>query len=170
MNTMTVSYTWLDTPAGRIAVAWSNRGLERVAIGTHAARDVDPSWTLDPSLDCAATRQIRDYFLGERTRFDLPVVLPGTDFQQAVWRELARIPFGETVAYGDVAARVGRPGAARAVGMACNRNPVPIVIPCHRVIGADGRLVGFGGGLGMKQNLLEFERARVRSRPTSSAR
>jgi methylated-DNA-[protein]-cysteine S-methyltransferase len=153
-----VAYTWIESPLGRVAVAWSDRGLERVGIGHGAERAMDRGWRLDPSLDCEATRQVRSYLHGELRAFDLPVVLAGNHFLMAVWRELRRIPYGDTLSYGALAARVGDGASARAVGLACNRNPVPIVVPCHRVIGADGRLVGFGGGLPLKRGLLELER------------
>lgn len=163
----TVAYTWIESPLGRVAVAWSDRGVERVGIGPDAARAMDRRWRLDPALDCEATRQVRAYLFGGRPDFDVPVVLEGTDFQIAIWKELTRVPYGMTLSYGEMATRVGRPAAARAVGMACNRNPVPIIIPCHRVIGADGRLVGFGGGLALKRALLELEGARSgRSEPS----
>lgn len=154
---MEVEYTLLDSPIGDVLVAWSERGLERIGIGEHVERYIDMHWHLDPALDCPATRQLRGYFRGERTEFDVPLVLEGTSFQGAVWRALSRIPYGETVSYGQVGAWIGRPNASRAVGLACGRNPVPIVVPCHRVIGADGRLVGFGGGIDLKRRLLDFE-------------
>ncbi len=155
---MEVEYTLLDSPIGDVMVAWSDRGLERVGIGEHVERYIDMHWHLNPGLDCAATRQLRAYFRGEQTEFDVPLVLEGTSFQSAVWRALSRIPYGETASYGQIGAWIGKPNAFRAVGVACSRNPLPIVVPCHRVIGADGRLVGFGGGIDLKRRLLDFER------------
>jgi methylated-DNA-[protein]-cysteine S-methyltransferase len=102
--------------------------------------------------------QIAEYGRGERADFDLPLASAGDRFQQAVWAALRAIPMGETRSYGQIAAAVGEPGAARAVGQACGANPVMLVVPCHRVIGANGRLTGFGGGLPLKARMLEFER------------
>ncbi len=102
-------------------------------------------------------RQLDEYFAGRRRGFDLELAPRGTDFQLRVWRALAEIPYGETVSYADIAERLGRPGAARAVGRANGTNPIPIVVPCHRVIGADGSLTGYGGGLPIKRALLELE-------------
>lgn len=102
-------------------------------------------------------RQLAEYFAGERREFDLPLAPEGTPFERAVWGELAKIPFGETRSYGEIAEALGRPGAARAVGRANGANPIPIVVPCHRVIGSDGSLTGFGGGLDVKSRLLELE-------------
>lgn len=108
-----------------------------------------------------AVDQLRAYFGGERVEFDLPLASTGgSEFERAVWAELRRIPYGQTHTYGQVAAAVGEPGAARAVGTACHRNPLPLIVPCHRVVGAGGKLVGFGGGLFRKRWLLEHE-ARV---------
>ena len=107
----------------------------------------------------AAAAQLDEYFAAERRDFDLALDLAGTDFQRAVWDELVRIPYGETVSYGEIARRLGRPERVRAVGAANGRNPVAIVVPCHRVIGADGSLVGYGGGLDRKRTLLEHEGA-----------
>jgi methylated-DNA-[protein]-cysteine S-methyltransferase len=106
----------------------------------------------------AVAEQIAEYGRGERAAFDLPLAAAGDAFQSAVWAELRAIPMGETRSYGQVAAAVGEPGAARAVGQACGANPVMLVVPCHRVIGADGRLTGFGGGLPLKARMLDFER------------
>jgi len=106
-----------------------------------------------------AIGQLEEYFAGRRRSFSLPLALDGTAFQLAAWEELSRIPWGRTISYGEQARRMGRPGAARAVGGANRRNPVAIVIPCHRVIGADGSLTGFGGGLGRKEALLSLEGA-----------
>ncbi|HKB31394.1 MAG TPA: methylated-DNA--[protein]-cysteine S-methyltransferase [Streptosporangiaceae bacterium] len=102
--------------------------------------------------------QLRDYFAGRRTEFELPLSLAGTPFQRRVWAALQEIPYGETISYGELAARIGRPTAARAVGLANGRNPVSIIVPCHRVIGSDGSLTGYGGGMARKQYLLAFER------------
>lgn len=103
-----------------------------------------------------ASRQLQEYFAGSRRSFDLPVLLKGTPFQIAVWRELCKIPYGQVRTYGEIAAAIGKPKAARAVGMACNRNPLWIVVPCHRIVGSKG-LTGYAGGLPMKQALLELE-------------
>lgn len=105
-------------------------------------------------------RELEEYFSGVRTSFTVPLLAEGTPFQQAVWQFLTDIPYGETATYGQIAARLGRPGAARAVGMACNRNPIAIIIPCHRVVGADGGLTGYAGGLDVKARLLLLEQER----------
>jgi methylated-DNA-[protein]-cysteine S-methyltransferase len=110
----------------------------------------------EPVLDAAAS-QLRSYFAGELTRFDLPLALEGTSFQRSVWTGLLTIPYGETVSYGDLARRIGQPSASRAVGLANGRNPVAIIVPCHRVIGADGSLTGYGGGMDRKRYLLALE-------------
>jgi methylated-DNA-[protein]-cysteine S-methyltransferase len=111
----------------------------------------------DTGRTAEVRRQLAEYFAGERREFDLPLAPEGTSFERAVWGELAKIPFGETRSYGEIAQILGRPGAARAVGRANGANPIPIVVPCHRVIGADGSLTGFGGGLEVKSRLLELE-------------
>ena len=108
---------------------------------------------------CASVRdQLAEYFAGDRRVFDLPLRLEGTDFQLAVWKELTRIPYGSTCTYGEIAVRIGSPRASRAVGRSNHVNPIPIIVPCHRVVGADGTLTGFGGGLPAKQALLDLER------------
>jgi len=111
-----------------------------------------------PACMTECLRQLDEYFKGRRRKFKLPLLLEGTDFQKAVWRQLKKIPFGQTASYGDVARAIGRPGAFRAVGNANNKNPIPLIIPCHRVIGSDGKLVGFGGGIWRKQWLLDHEK------------
>lgn len=142
--------TVIGGPAGLRAVLWPEDddrrvpGLADVAVGRH------------PVVD-GAVAQLLEYFAGERTVFEIPLDLSGTPFQLAVWRELAAIPFGETSTYGAIAKNIGRPKAVRAVGAANGRNPVSIVLPCHRVLGAGGKLVGFAGGLDTKRCLLEFE-------------
>ncbi|AWV07932.1 methylated-DNA--[protein]-cysteine S-methyltransferase [Marilutibacter maris] len=150
-----------DSPVGPLRIAASDVGVH--AIEFHAQRHPvprDARWQAGehPLLDAVAA-QLDDYFAGRRTGFDLPLAPEGTAFQRSVWLELARIPYGSTVSYAQMASRVGRPAAVRAVGAANGRNPLPIVLPCHRVIGADGSLTGFGGGLPTKQFLLELEGA-----------
>ena len=114
-------------------------------------------WRADASPFDETRRQLDEYFAGQRHIFDLPLAAEGTEFQLAVWRELTHIPFGETCSYGDIARRVGRPAASRAVGAANGRNPISIIVPCHRVIGSTGALTGYGGGEARKRWLLEHE-------------
>ncbi|MET9696312.1 methylated-DNA--[protein]-cysteine S-methyltransferase [Streptomyces sp. NPDC006529] len=109
----------------------------------------------------AVVAQLSAYFAGERTAFDLPLRLEGTDFQRGVWDQLTRIPYGETWSYGELAARLGKPSASRAVGLANGKNPISIIVPCHRVIGASGSMTGYGGGVERKVRLLEFESGRT---------
>ena len=158
------TYRFLSSPFGKILVAWSDRGLVRVGIREDSESAVDPKWRFDPNLDCDATRQLEEYFEGGRRAFQLPLYLDVSDFRRRVYAELVKISFGDTASYGEVAERVGNPLASRAVGLACGANPLPIVVPCHRVIGKSGKLVGFGGGLEMKQAMLEFERAHTPAR------
>ncbi|QDH71731.1 methylated-DNA--[protein]-cysteine S-methyltransferase [Lysobacter alkalisoli] len=151
----------LPSPVGPLRLAASDAGVH--AIEFHAQRHPvprDARWQEGdhPLLEQVAT-QLDEYFSNQRTVFDLPLAPQGTEFQRAVWFALAAIPFGETVSYAQLAARIGKPAAVRAVGAANGRNPIPIVLPCHRVIGADGSLTGFGGGLPTKQFLLELEGA-----------
>ena len=124
----------------------------------------------DPTPFRSASAQLQEYFAGERRAFDVPLAAVGTAFQQAVWRELSHIPYGETISYGELARRIGIPRACRAVGSANGANPLPIIVPCHRVIGADGSLTGFGAGLPIKRQLLALERAHMGlwDRPASS--
>jgi methylated-DNA-[protein]-cysteine S-methyltransferase len=121
------------------------------------ACDLEPSWQRDARPFQAAIRQLAEYSAGQRRDFDLELDYRGTPFQWQVWQALRAIPYGRTISYGDLAARIGQPGAARAVGAANHANPLPIVVPCHRVIGADGSLTGFGGGIAIKTRLLQFE-------------
>ena len=126
---------------------------------TAQAREADPiQRRAQDALDLAAT-QLREYLAGERSAFDLPLRATGNAFEQLVWAELVRIPYGETTSYGEIARRIGHPGAARAVGRANARNPIAIVVPCHRVIGSDGSLTGYAGGLDLKRALLALETA-----------
>ena len=149
----------VSTPIGGLGVAVDGSGVCRVRFGGAPLATSDP--VADPRLG-AATDQLDRYFAGTLSEFDLPLsVTEGSDFERAVWRAIAAIPYAHMRTYGEIAADVGDPGAARAVGVACNRNPLPVVVPCHRVVGAGGKLVGFGGGLPRKRFLLELE-ARVR--------
>jgi methylated-DNA-[protein]-cysteine S-methyltransferase len=152
----------LPTPMGGLGVAVDEDGVCRVDFrGAPAAPDRPATAGADPALD-EALAQLRRYFAGDLTDFDLPLsVTEGSSFERAVWRAIAAIPYGQMRTYGEIAAEVGAPDGARAVGVACNRNPLPVVVPCHRVVGAGGKLVGFGGGLSRKQFLLGLE-ARVR--------
>ena len=150
----------IESPAGPLVIAADDTGLRHIEFyqNRHPA-DRDDWRGGDNDVLQAAEAQLHEYFAGTRTCFDLPLAPQGTDFQLQVWHELARIPYGETISYALLAQRVGNPSASRAVGAANGRNPLPIVLPCHRVIGADGALTGFGGGLPMKEFLLKLEGA-----------
>ena len=159
---MPQSYHDFDTPIGILRLVGDERHLERVDLPNAATRAPAAAWretrrALPGALD-AAKRQLAEYFDGTRRDFDLPLAPDGTPFQRRVWDELRRIAYGETIAYGELARRIGQPTASRAVGAANGRNPLAIVVPCHRVIGADGTLTGYGGGLPVKQALLALER------------
>ena len=142
------------TPLGPMALGAEGDALVRVYL---PGASLPPLPDTDTPLLLQGIGQLEEYFTGARKTFDLPLAPGGTPFQQAVWQALTAIPWGETRSYGQIAREIGRPGAARAVGMANHRNPLPILIPCHRVIGAGGRLVGYAGGLELKQALLRLE-------------
>jgi methylated-DNA-[protein]-cysteine S-methyltransferase len=142
------------SPIGVIEIVGTERGLTAV---NFVRRRPGGATRPDPALR-AAVAQIDEYFRGKRSRFSLPLSAAGTDFQRDIWRQLVRTPYGKTATYAEVARAVGRPKAVRAVGQANHRNPISIIIPCHRVIGSDGRLVGYGGGLWRKKWLLAHER------------
>src|SRR5205807_5632410 len=118
---------------------------------------LEPGWRADRGAFADVSRQLAEYFAGDRTAFNVPLAAGGTPFQRAVWEGLQDIPYGETVSYGELARRIGRPSAVRAVGLANGRNPIAVIVPCHRVIGADGTLTGYGGGIERKRLLLELE-------------
>jgi methylated-DNA-[protein]-cysteine S-methyltransferase len=150
----------LNTPIGGIGVGVEGDAVCAVSFGADLSGGVDAG-ARPPPLLAEAECQLRGYFAGERTAFVLPLAVSrGSDFERAVWQAIAAIPYGETRSYGEIARSVGQPDGAQAVGTACNRNPLPIIVPCHRVIGANGKLVGFGGGLHRKRWLLQLE-ARV---------
>ena len=139
-------------------LAGDEEGLSLVGFPQGKMRhEPEPDWIYNEKPFAAARRQLAEYFAGDRKDFSLPLHLSGTEFQVQVLKELQRIPYGETTSYGDIAARIGRPKAVRAVGAANGRNPIPIIIPCHRVIGSTGNLTGFGGGLDTKAALLRLE-------------
>jgi methylated-DNA-[protein]-cysteine S-methyltransferase len=152
--------TTLESPIGPLTLLARDGVLTRVSM--HEQRHTSPppeDAVVDdaPFKDVAA--QLDAYFAGELTSFDLEIELLGTAFQQSVWSQLCAIPYGETISYGELARRVGNPNASRAVGLANGRNPIAIIVPCHRVIGADGSLTGYGGGLERKTWLLHHEQA-----------
>lgn len=156
---VSLAYGYLDSPIGRLLVAGNRERLHRIGFPSgKRARHPEAGWRRDDRAFADAFAQLRAYFAGELTRFELPLQLAGTPFQNAVWTALRDIPFGETVSYGELAERLGRPTASRAVGAANGANPLPIVLPCHRVVGADGSLTGFGGGIETKRYLLRHER------------
>lgn len=157
-----VGYDIIDSPVGRLLLTGDDRaltGLYLMDAGDHSA-SVRPGWVHRPEGFSAAEAQLGEYFAGSRTAFDLPLAPSGTQFQLAVWAELARIPFGKTVSYGDVALALGKSlVASRAVGLANGKNPISIIVPCHRVIGADGTMTGYGWGVDRKEWLLRHEGA-----------
>jgi methylated-DNA-[protein]-cysteine S-methyltransferase len=162
-----VAYDLIDTPVGRLLVAVTDRGLCEISYDPEPEREAEALARTfgtrvlrSPGPTDEARRQLDEYFAGERRRFDLPIDLRlAREFGRAVLRELARVPYGQLTTYGALATKAGRPRAARAVGTVMNRNPVPIVLPCHRVVGSTGALVGYGGGLERKRALLELEGA-----------
>ena len=153
-------YSHMDSPIGRLLLAGDEAGLRLISFPTGSrTRRAEPGWVESGAHFVEARRQLDAYFAGDLTAFDLPLAPGGTAFQLSVWRALRAIPYGETVSYGAIARAIGRPGASRAVGAANGANPLPIVVPCHRVIGSTGKLTGFGGGLDTKAALLALERA-----------
>jgi methylated-DNA-[protein]-cysteine S-methyltransferase len=157
-----VIYTTVESPIGELLLLGDGevlRGLYMQA-GRRPIR-IRPAWERDDSAFPEAREQLAQYFAGERTSFDLPMQLDGSVFQRTVWHALTEIPYGQTISYGELARRIGRPDLARAVGTANGQNPIAVVVPCHRVIGSDGKLVGYGGGLENKRLLLDLEQGTV---------
>jgi methylated-DNA-[protein]-cysteine S-methyltransferase len=147
-------HTVLPTPIGGLGVGVASGKVTEVSF---AAPLQPPVADLDPMLR-AALDELAEYFDGARTEFTVPTTFTrGSDFERAVWEQIATIPYGQMKTYGSIARAVGEPGGAQAVGLACNRNPLPVIVPCHRVVGANGKLVGFGGGLPRKRFLLQLE-------------
>ena len=146
-------YAIMNSPIGPLRLASTEKGLASIHFGSQ----IPCNGIVDERAHRQALMQLQEYFDGVRTSFDIPLDIKGTPFQLAVWHELRKIPYGATSTYGEIARAVGRPGAARAVGMANHDNPLAIVIPCHRVVGSDGSLTGYAGGLENKKKLLEIE-------------
>ena len=156
-------YTTMDSPVGPLSIAGDDAGLCFILFASGKRRaGARPDWQeSERGVVHEAVRQLRAYFARKLTRFDLPLTPAGTPFQLEVWRELQRIPYGSVISYGELASRIGKPHASRAVGAANGANPIPIVVPCHRVIGSNGKLTGYGGGLAIKEALLALEFARL---------
>lgn len=155
-------YSWIeDSPIGRLLVAGSEDGLRYVAFddGSTLKRQQVPlhEWEESEKPFRDVIRQLHAYFAGDLRQFDIPLTPQGTEFQKKVWTQLQTVPYGETVSYGEIAEAIGQPTASRAVGMANGRNPISIIVPCHRIIGSNGKLVGYGGGLRRKTTLLRLE-------------
>ena len=153
-------FCYVESPIGRLTLTSDGAALTGLYMGTPAKRPAfGKEWVQNGTAGPLpmVVRQLKEYFAGSRRKFDLPLSMLGTDFQQRVWRALTEIPYGETLSYGQLAKRIGNPSASRAVGLANGRNPIAVIVPCHRVIGADGSLTGFGGGLPRKRWLLAHE-------------
>lgn len=151
-------YCYFDTPIGELLLAGDTDALSMIGFPKGAMRrDPEADWIYNEESFVAVREQLAEYFLGDRKNFNLPLSLQGTEFQVSVLEALQGIPYGETTSYGAIAKQIGRPKAVRAVGAANGRNPIPIIVPCHRVIGSSGDLTGFGGGLETKAALLRLE-------------
>lgn len=164
-------FCYCESPIGRLFVAGDEGGLRRLDLGDAEAREPSPEGREDAAPFSELRRQLDEYFAGRRRHFTVRLGPRGTEFQRTVWGALRAIPFGQTETYGELAARIGRPRAVRAVGAANAANPIAILIPCHRVIGSDGSLTGYAGGIGRKETLLRLEgwepRALRRREPAS---
>ena len=161
----TICYTQLQSPVGSLLIYGDGETVAGLLFPNHRLFSSqsghprpDPLWQKADDAFRVAREQLCEYFEGQRQQFDIPLKLQGTNFQQQVWQELVKIPYGTTISYAELARRVGQPTASRAVGSANARNPVSLIVPCHRVIGADGRLTGYAGGTETKQWLLDWER------------
>jgi methylated-DNA-[protein]-cysteine S-methyltransferase len=151
-------YCYYNSPIGRMLLVGKNGVLEELHFPNATAHmEIPVEWQEDDAFFGEILRQLQQYFAGDRREFDLPIAPQGTPFQERVWQELSKIPYGETASYQTIALRIDNPKACRAVGMANSKNPIPIIIPCHRIIGKDGSLTGFGGGLDIKKQLLDLE-------------
>jgi methylated-DNA-[protein]-cysteine S-methyltransferase len=155
-------YTRVESPIGELLLVGDGHALHGLHMQEgRTAVSVDPEWRPADLPFADVREQLFEYFAGERLDFDVPLAMAGTPFQRRVWDALREIPYGETATYGELAERLGRPSASRAVGLANGRNPIAVIVPCHRVIGSDGSLTGYGGGLERKSFLLALEAARA---------
>jgi methylated-DNA-[protein]-cysteine S-methyltransferase len=155
-------YQHVESPIGPLLVAGDGDGLRFLLFERGRKREARPDWEPDRGTLKEPIGQLKAYFAGKLRTFDFPLAPQGTPFQQQVWRALRDIPYGETTSYGELARRIGNPNAVRAVGLANGSNPIAIIIPCHRVIGSNGSLTGYGGGLPIKKALLALERGQTR--------
>lgn len=159
----TTYYTQIDSPAGQLFVQGDGQFVTGLYFAGHPPRPVpDDSWRHSAAPFETVREQLAEYFAGRRKKFDVPLQLAGTTFQCRVWQELMGIPFGTTLTYAELAQRIGQPMASRAVGRANGRNPISILVPCHRVVGSNGKLIGYAGGIQNKQRLLELEQISYR--------
>ena len=158
MSKQEIKYAVMASPLGDIKIATSEKGVVRLALPSQdAIRPFDASWQRDDSVAKTAQKQLAEYFAGSRKQFDVKLDLQGTEFQTAVWAALQTVPWGQTKSYGQLAEQIGKPKAVRALGAANGKNPVPIIVPCHRIIGANGKLTGYFGGEFIKAFLLDLE-------------
>jgi methylated-DNA-[protein]-cysteine S-methyltransferase len=156
-----IEYRTIDSPIGPLTLAGRESGLTNLRMVDQTYEPSRTGWSPNSRAFNEAVDQLHAYFAGKLTDFEIELDLRGTEFQRRVWKALLTIPYGETRSYGEIAEQIGAPGAARAVGLANGHNPIAIIVPCHRVIGANGSLTGFGGGLGRKRTLLELEKQQV---------
>ncbi len=156
----TIFFRTIDSPVGPLTLAGRDGTLAHLRMVGQTHEPSRSGWERDDHVFPDAVEQLSAYFAGELTRFDVELKLAGTEFQRRVWEALQTIPYGETRSYGEIAAQIGAPGAFRAVGLANGHNPIGIIVPCHRVIGATGSLTGYGGGLDRKRTLLQLEKTR----------
>lgn len=165
-NRVTTFYTIIESPIGKLTLIADGKHLQGLYMEKHKGMPtLQTDWKRDDAIEAfvLAKQQLSQYFAGELKEFSLPLKPVGTEFQQSVWNELQNIPFGQTISYGELASRIGKPKASRAVGLANGQNPISIIVPCHRVIGANGKLTGYGGGLPRKEKLLALENSSFRS-------
>ncbi|BBX15488.1 methylated-DNA--[protein]-cysteine S-methyltransferase [Mycolicibacterium duvalii] len=155
----------MDSPVGLLTLAGVDNRLAHLRMVDQTYEPDRAGWERDDTAFPEAVRQLEEYFRGDREQFDLELEMAGTAFQRRVWEALLTIPYGQTRSYGEIARQIGAPGASRAVGLANGHNPIGIIVPCHRVIGANGKMTGYGGGIERKELLLGLERSRVSAQP-----
>jgi methylated-DNA-[protein]-cysteine S-methyltransferase len=161
-STEQILYTTIESPIGELLLVSDGDALRGLYMQDgRKPRTIGAGWAPSPAPFTDVQAQLEEYFAGRRTTFDVPLAAEGAPFERRVWRALEDIPYGETVSYGEIARRVGQPTAARAVGLANGRNPIAVIVPCHRVIGANGTLTGYGGGLERKRLLIELEQGQA---------